>query len=262
MYLYFEATAALYSLSVITVLILIAGIICSVVLWSKGKAKSLHNRLHPAAIIKVFILDVVLQLQILKISFVRWIMHFCIFIGFMGLLAQTSLMAFMSHFVPEDSFFAKTFFIVEHDLGGTGARVLDVWGDVFGCMLLAGLIIAIIRRYLVRAQQLETILKDTLSIALLTAIALTGFLSEAFRLMDPQYASVAWYSFAGNTLAKFLQAIGIGMMDYTVWVWIHAAVSLFFLAFIPFSKAWHIFVSPIEIVLDASERAEKEMTHG
>jgi len=252
MYLYFEATTVLYTLTVITVLFLVAGVLACAVLVKKGKAKSLHHNVHPGAIIKAFIFDVVLQLQILKISFVRWFMHFCIFIGFMGLLAQTTVMAFMSHFLPLDSPIAKTFFDVQ---GGTGARVLDVWGDVFGVMLVVGLAIAIIRRYIVKTKQLDTIMKDTMSICFLTAIAVTGFLCEAFRLMDPQYASIAAYSFAGNALSNVLQAIGIGVMNYKGWVWIHAIISMIFLGYIPFSKAWHIFVSPIEIVLDASERA-------
>jgi heterodisulfide reductase subunit E len=249
MHLYFEATAALYTLTLITLIILFAGVISVVVLWNKGKAKSLHHKLNFSAISKAFILNCLLQVQILQISFVRWIMHFCIFIGFLGLLAQTSFMAFLSHFLPAGSALADTFF------KGPGSRVLDVWGDVFGVMLLAGLIIAIARRYVVKTKQLDTILADTMSVVLLTVIALTGFLSEGFRLMDPQYASVASYSFAGNILASIFSAAGLGAMDYIVWVWIHALVSLFFLAYIPFSKAWHIFVSPIEIVLDASERA-------
>lgn len=256
MYLYFEATAVLYTLTVLTVLLLVVGVLCSVVLWSKGKARSLHHSLHPGAIVRSFLTDVVLQLQILKISFVRWLMHFCIFIGFMGLLAQTTVMAFVSHFMPSDSLLARTMFITgEQAVGGAGARILDIWGDVFGVMLLAGLGIALVRRYVLRSKQLDTIIKDTVSIVLLTVIGLTGFLSEAFRLMDPQYADVAGYSFAGNALAHLLQAVGVGAMPYTGWVWFHALVSFFFLAYIPFSKAWHIFVSPIEIVLDASERA-------
>lgn len=249
MYLYFEATAALYTLTVIALMFLTAGVFASIILWKKGKARSLHNRLNIPAIIKAFVLNCVLQVQILQISFVRWLMHFCIFIGFMGLLAQTSFMAFMSHFMPADSFLALTFF------EGGGSRVLDVWGDVFGVMLLLGLIIAIVRRYITRAKQLETILKDTISVALLTIIAVSGFLCEAFRLMDPQYASVAWYSFAGYTLTNILREVGIGAMNYNLLVIVHALVSLFFIGYIPFSKAWHIFVSPIEIVIDASERA-------
>ena len=253
--LYFKATGVLYTLTVLSVLVLAAGIYCSVVLWLKGKAPSLHHRISVAAMVKVFITDVVLQLQILKISFVRWLMHFCIFVGFMGLLAQTSVMALVSHFAPADNFLTRTMFTVEEELGGAGARVLDVWGDLFGLMLVVGLAIAIVRRYVLRTAQLETITKDTVSVVLLSVIALTGFLSEAFRLMDPMYAPVAAYSFVGYPLAQLLQACGIGQASYQLWVWIHAAVSLFFLAYIPFSKAWHIFVSPVEIMIDASERA-------
>jgi heterodisulfide reductase subunit E len=230
-------------------LFFIAGVLCSIILWQKGKAKSLHHGLNLPAIIKTFVMEVVLQVQILKFSFVRWLMHFCIFVGFMGLLAQTTFMAYMSHFVSAESFLARTFF------RGGGSRALDVWGEVFGLMLLLGLTIAIIRRYILRVGQLETVLKDTLSLVLLMSIALTGFLAEAFRLMDPQYASVAWYSFGGYTLTTLMQAIGIGAMNYKAWVWVHALISLFFCGYIPFSKAWHIVVSPLEILLDASERA-------
>lgn len=255
-YLYFPATAALYTLSVVTVIFLFAGIICSVVLWKKGKAKMLHHELNIPAIIKAFILDCILQVQILKISFVRWIMHFCIFMGFMGLFAQTSVMAIMSHFLPPDNVVTKTFFISESSaLGGAGARVLDVWGDVFGLMLVAGVTIAIIRRYIIRSKQLDTIIKDTVSIALLTVIGLTGFLCEGLRLTDPLYADIAAYSFVGNFLAGIFKSMGFAAASYKGWVWIHALISLFFCGYIPFSKAWHVFVSPIEIVLDASERA-------
>jgi len=242
--------------SVITVLILIAGVFASLTLWMKGKAPSLHHRLNIPALVRAFFLECLLQVQILKISFVRWIMHFCIFIGFLGLFAQTALMAFMSHFVPPDTAIAKTFFVSQDNpLGGTGARILDMWGDVFGLLLLTGLAIAIVRRYVLRVPQLETILKDTLSLTLLTIIGLTGFICEGLRLTDPAYASVAAYSFVGNFLAGVFTSLGWSAGSYQNWVWTHALISLFFCAYIPYSKAWHIFVSPIEIMLDASERA-------
>ena len=254
-YLYFPATAVLYTLTVIIVLMFIAGAFASVTLWLKGKAPSLHHGLNIAAIFRAFIFDCLLQVQILKISFVRWLMHFCIFIGFMGLFAQTTVMALASHFLPPDTALAKSMFNHDISVGGFGARVLDVWGDFFGLMLIVGLAIAIVRRYIVKNKQLETILKDTLSICLLTTIALTGFLCEGLRLTNPMYAHVAAYSFVGNILAGILKGMGLTSATYTPWVWLHAVVSLFFCGYIPFSKAWHVIVSPIEIVIDASERA-------
>ena len=255
-YLYFPATVALYALSVITVIVLFAGIFSSVTLWFKGKAPSLHHGLNTAAIIKAFIFDCLLQVQILKISFVRWLMHFCIFIGFLGLFAQTTVMALASHFLPPDTALARTMFKSSSAaFGGCGARVLDVWGDFFGLMLIVGLAIAIVRRYIIKTKQLETIQKDTLSICLLTTIALTGFLCEGLRLTNPLYAQVAAYSFVGNILAGIFKGMGFTSANYYPWVWLHAVISLFFCGYIPFSKAWHVIVSPIEIVIDASERA-------
>jgi len=255
-YLYFPATAALYTLTVAAVMFFIAGVFVSVTLWVKGKAPSLHHALNSAAMIKAFIFDCLLQVQILKVSFVRWLMHFCIFIGFLGLFAQTTVMALASHFISPDTALARTMFeFPGSPAGGFGARVLDVWGDFFGLMLIAGLAIAIVRRYIVKTKQLETIQKDTLSICLLTTIALTGFLCEGLRLTNPTYADVAAYSFVGNIIAGFFKSMGFTAAVYTPWVWVHALVSLFFCGYIPFSKAWHLIVSPIEIVLDASERA-------
>jgi heterodisulfide reductase subunit E len=254
-YLYFPATAALYTLTVFIVLVFIAGAFASVTLWFKGKAPSLHHGLNIPALVKAFIFDCLLQVQILKISFVRWLMHFCIFIGFMGLFAETTVMALASHFLPPGTALAKTMFNHVDKVGGFGARVLDVWGDFFGLMLVVGLVIAIVRRYIIKTKQLETIQKDTLSLCLLTTIALTGFLCEGLRLTSPVFASVAAYSFVGNALAGIFSSMGWTAATYKSWVWLHAIVSLFFCGYIPFSKAWHIIVSPIEIVIDASERA-------
>ena len=162
MYLYFEATAVLYTLTVIAVLLCFTGILTTVALWRKGKAKSLHHRLSPAAVLRAFVTDVVFQAQILKISFVRWLMHFCIFIGFMGLLAQTSLMAFISHFSAPDSFLAQSFF------HGGGARVLDIWGDLFGLTHAAGPCWSPCAAVMFSGyKQLETIAKDTTSLVFL-----------------------------------------------------------------------------------------------
>ena len=110
MYLYFEATGLLYVCTLITLVIFLAGALVNISLWRKGKAKSLYNPINMLPMIKVFIFEVILQLQILKISFIRWIMHFTIFIGFLGLLAETSFLAFLSHIVPASSMLSTFFY--------------------------------------------------------------------------------------------------------------------------------------------------------
>jgi nitrate reductase gamma subunit len=250
-YLYFEATALLYILTIVTFIFFFAGVFVTISLWRRGKAKSLYHSVSTPALIKAFIVNVVLQLQIIKFSFIRWFMHFCIFIGFMGLLALTAWEAFLADIMPADSSLVKVFF------NNGGRLILDVWGEVFGTMLLAGLVIALLRRYVFRVAQLDTIIKDTLSITLLLVISVSGFIAEAFRLMTIPESPDLIYSFTGLVFAKMFTAVGIPALDYKLFVWLHGLAAMLFIALIPFSKMWHAFASPIEIMLDASEKQGK-----
>lgn len=250
-YLYFEATLALYLLTVITFIFFFVGVFVTISLWRRGKAKNLYHKVSPAAIIKAFVLNVILQGQIIKFSFIRWFMHFCIFIGFMGLFALTAWEAFLADIMPADSELVRIFF------NNGGKLILDVWGEVFGTMLLAGLIIAILRRYVFRVSQLDTIIKDTVSITLLTVITVSGFIAEAFRLMPAAASPDLYYSFTGLLFAKLFEALGIPVMNYKLFVWIHGLFAMFLIAIIPFGKMWHAFASPVEILLDASEKQGK-----
>ena len=256
MYMYFEATALLYALTVVTLVIFFIGVYSHIYLWRKGKASSLHHKLLSGPIIQAFILDVLLQVQLLKQSLVRWVMHFCIFWGFLGLLAHTTFLAIMSHFVPRDSSLAQCIFL------GPGKYFLDVWGDLWGLILLVGIVIAAMRRYVVKAEQLDTIISDTTALIFLFLIVLTGFFSEAQRLASFPYESSMGYSFVGNPLASLLRPIPALLFDYLTVVWVHTLISLIFIGYIPFSKMWHVFVSPVEIALDASEKIKFGETYG
>jgi len=256
MHMYFEATALLYILTVITLVIFFVGVYTNIYLWRKGKAPSLHHRLLTGPIMKALILDALLQAQLFRQSLVRWFMHICIFWGFLGLLAHTTFLAIMSHLVPADSTFAQYIFL------GPGKPFLDVWGDLWGLILLIGLFIAFARRYVIKTVQLDTILMDNAALIFLFAIALTGFLSEAERLAATPYDPSLRYSFAGSALASLLRAAPVLIADYITVVWVHTLISLVFISLIPFSKTWHAFVSPVEIALDASERTPLGESYG
>lgn len=256
MHMYFEATALLYILTVFILIVFFVGVYANIYLWRKGKAPSLHHRLLSGPIMKALILDALLQSQLFRQSAVRWFMHICIFWGFLGLLAHTTFLAIMSHFVPADSSFAQYVFL------GPGKPFLDLWGDLWGLILLIGLIIAFARRYVVKAEQLDTILMDNAALIFLFSIALTGFLSEAERLAVAPYDPSMRYSFAGNVLASFLRSMPALIFDYSSMVWVHTLISMAFIALIPFSKTWHAFVSPVEIALDASERTPLGESYG
>jgi len=261
MYMYYEAQWSLYVLTVITLVIFFIGIYANIYLMRKGKAKSLAYKLNFAVMLKALIVKVIFQSKLLEQSPLRWFMHISIFWGFMGLLAHTVFLAYFSHFVSPDSTVAKFFFTP-----GSGGRLfLDFWGDFWGMLLLIGSSIAIYRRYISKTQQLDTILADSVAIWLLFSITVTGFFCEAVRFVHLPPSTEFYYSFLGYPLSKIVGLIFppnfYKMLKYTDQVRTHLSIGLFLILYIPFSKMWHIFVSPIEVLLDESEEHARRIAY-
>jgi len=261
MYMYYEAQWSLYLMTVITLVVFFVGVYANIYLLKKGKAKSLMYHVSVGAMLKALFVNVLFQAKLLKLSSLRWFMHISIFWGFMGLLAHTTLLAYFSHFVSPGAAAAGYFFTP----GSPGRLFLDFWGDFWGTLLLIGCSIAIYRRYVSEAKQLETILADSAAIWLLFSIAVTGFFCEAVRLALLPPSPDFRYSFLGYGLSKVLLVVippdPLKALKYTEQVRVHIVLGLALMIYIPFSKMWHIFVSPIEVLLDESEEHARRMAY-
>lgn len=243
--MYFEANATLYILSALAGAIFVVGICANLFLIWKGKAPSFQGKFSGADAIKAVFLRICLQEQIFRQNKTRWFMHLSIFYGFLGLLFHTIILAFMSHFVSQESGLAHYVY------QGRGKLWLDLWGDFWGTILLVGLIIACLRRYVFKVEQLDTISTDTTVLFLLLTVVLTGFLSEGMRLAGSPLSADMAYSFSGAIFSLPLRGLGVSS-GYKLALWCHILISLIFIAYIPFSKLWHIFATPVEILFDAS----------
>jgi nitrate reductase gamma subunit len=261
MYMYYEAQWSLYVFTVITLVIFFIGVYANIYLMRKGKAKSLMHKLNIGAMMKALIVNVIFQRKLFQQSSLRWFMHISIFWGFMGLLAHTTFLAYYSHFVSPDAASAQFFFTPY----SAGRLFLDFWGDFWGTLLLAGCSIALYRRYVSKVQQLDTVLADTLAIWLLFSIAATGFFCEAVRLVHLPFSPDHYYSFLGYGLSKILKVVippnPLKALKYTVQVRTHLILGFILILYIPFSKMWHIFVSPIEVLLDESEEHARRIAY-
>ena len=58
----------------------------------------------------------------------------------------------------------------------------SVVGEVGGLLLLLGLILAFIRRYIQKPDRLDTILDDGVTLALIFIVVLSGFMLEGLRI--------------------------------------------------------------------------------
>ncbi len=119
-------------------------------------------------LVKVFILDIVLQRRILKEDFLRWLMHMLIFTGFMMLLLMHALDSFITSPLFKEYYSTVNPFLFLRDF--------------FGIMVLAGLMIAVYRRFILKVPRLKSNSMDLYAIIILAVIMISGILLEGIKI--------------------------------------------------------------------------------
>ena len=224
-----------YVLAALAIALLVAGLALHVKVWLKSAPKG-KVAFSPAAL-KQTMSDVFLGLRVLKGEVPAGIMHAFIFWGFVILTVGTTILLFHEHLFS---------FLV-----GSKHLLFEVAMDIGGLVLLAGIVWALVRRYLQRVSRLERRLEDALVPLWLLVVVCSGFLLEAMRLavQKPEWAG---WSFAGAWTAGFLSA-GFAEASYPYLWWGHALLSLGFIAVIPYTKLFHILGAPATYYFHHSE---------
>ena len=249
-------------------------------------------------LVKVLILDVILQRRILKEDALRWVMHMLIFVGFMLLL-------FMHAF---ESWTSSSLF---ENYASTGHPYLFL-RNLFGLMVFAGVGIAVYRRRILKVPRLRTNGMDRYAIMIVAVIMVTGFFLEGakiishsdFQRMVEEYAdtddpkelkaleafwvqefgvvspdvagpfemelltqgqelhemscqschAVPQWAFISVNLSKGMRPMAQFLDDaeatYFFWI-IHILACFIGLAYLPFSKMFHIITTPLSLMANA-----------
>lgn len=123
--------------------------------------------------------------------------------------------------------------------------------DIFGALFAVALLVAFYHRYGTRPARLKPDgFQDGLILALLLTIVLTGFLVEGARI---QLTADPWSSWSpvGNASGKLLAGLflrpDLKMVHQSLW-WFHLVIVLGFVAWIPYSKLFHLFTAPASIL--------------
>jgi Fe-S oxidoreductase/nitrate reductase gamma subunit len=122
--------------------------------------------------------------------------------------------------------------------------------DVFGILALLGIFLAAYRRFFLRPVNLNSKWDDGIILGLFFVIVVSGFFIEGFRIAVIRPGWKNW-SPVGYGLAVLFHLVGlkIGQMQnlHSVFWWFHLVISLGFIAYIPYSKLFHIFTTPLNI---------------
>ncbi|MFA9612837.1 MAG: 4Fe-4S dicluster domain-containing protein [Deltaproteobacteria bacterium] len=249
-------------------------------------------------LLRVFILDVVLQVRVLREDFLRWLMHICLYVGFMLLLLMHALDNFVTSVLfPEYYSTINPFMFLR---------------DFFGLLVLIGIAIALYRRFILKVSRLRTGGQDHYAIIILAVIMISGVLLEGVKItsyssyqdMVEEYTISAdeeelqvleayWVqefgvvspnvkgpfdaetlelgkeahemtcvechsrphsAFLGYATAKIITPIALGLDGAkfpTILWYIHFLACWLGLAYLPFSKMFHIVASPLSLLANA-----------
>ena len=164
------------------------------------------------------------------------LMHLAIFWGFVVLFVGTLFVA------------AKA------DIGlpvfhGTWYLVLSAALDLMGLVAIIGVVMALVRRYVMRPDYLENRVEDGLILTFLLTVLVTGFWLEGLRIAaagDPWAHWTPVGLFFANYLVPTSSSAQLALHQF-LW-WLHLLLGVGFILALPFTKLGHILVAPLNIL--------------
>ncbi|MGE5258880.1 MAG: hypothetical protein ACM3KE_19565 [Hyphomicrobiales bacterium] len=198
-------------------------------------------------ILKVIVLDGLLQLKLYRQSPSRWLIHGLIvwpfFMRFIwGMAALTG-----SRWTPASEW---PWAMLDKNNAMHG-----MFFDVTGLMVIVGAALAIFRSGSSASAKLPQMPRhDVLASGLLGAIVGVGFVLEGMRIAMTGYPPGSAYAFVGDGLSRFFFGVS-SLEDIYGYVWyIHAALTGAFVAYLPFSRMFHIVLAPVLLAVNAADR--------
>ncbi len=223
-----------YLLSLLSVLIFFYGIYLHYNFWKKGRG---DFKINFKTGFKNFIKYSLLQIKVFYEKF-SGIMHFFIFLGFFILFLATVLLTIQERIIVpifHQKFLKNIYFLI-----------FEFITDLFSLIFLLGIIIAIIRRYVLKPKRLTYSVDFQIILWFLFLIVFTGVLVEGFRILGEK-TPLSYFSFMGYLFSlpfKNLDLLLIKKLHLILWV-VHSLLALFLISYIPYSSFSHIIFAPL-----------------
>ncbi len=255
------------TVTIVSLIIFLVGLVMGFSVWltgslpGEGSANPLYKglkllghalmtifSLKIALIIRAMILDVLLQRRLYRQSKARWLIHSLIFLPFVFRFTWGLVALMASLWKPE---WPWVWAMIDKNHAGTAFLF-----DLTGIMVLFGVTLAVIRGLLKRSDSLPGLPRQGyLALGLLGGILVIGYVTEGVRIAMTGAPGDAQSAFVGYGLSLlFLGASGLTEAYGYIW-YIHAMLAGAFVAYLPFSRLFHIIMAPVVLAMNAvSER--------
>ncbi len=195
--------------------------------------KIFENGIGPA--LEILILDVAFQRRTYRRRKLEWFMHILIFWGWIGLLILTIVAA-----VAE---FAGPFLLNQDYTYFVGVwKSLELPNNIFGYMLVLGIVIAMARRLFSKGKDVQARNADIdwILILGLLIVVITGFYAQTIR----ETAGIE------RAVISVYEAKAPGFFDNITVLFHEVFTLLFCVAYLPFSKYFHMITAPLTILVN------------
>ena len=132
--------------------------------------------------------------------------------------------------------------------------VVSFLADIAGALLIVGLTIAVIRRYVMKPKSLESDWQNAYMLILLLFIGIGGFLLEGLRM---KFAGDQWAIFSpvGLVVSKAMGIFpesSVAVVYPVIW-WLHALATFALIATLPYTKFVHFILIPANYMFSNME---------
>ena len=226
---------------VASVLVLIFAIFQRIKLWRVGKKDNRTAKLggRITAFIRTTITDILGHRRFLREPYAGT-MHFLIFWGFV-LLLFGSAVDFVTH-------------TIHVELEGAVYLAFSLLFDIGGIILFVGTVMAVVRRYILKPERLNTFFDDAVILSMIVATVFTGFIVEGLRQAAtelPAHFDWSVWSPGGFLFAEAFKGSSpdaLLLAHRSLW-WFHSALAIGTITYVglSFSKLQHMFISPLNV---------------
>ncbi|MBS3917954.1 MAG: respiratory nitrate reductase subunit gamma [Deltaproteobacteria bacterium] len=224
---------------------------------------------RPLWYLKIVITDVIFHKKLFRESFYRWLTHSLLVVGFVATFVVDMIKGFTTGYLVEWSHSIPLFSFAHVFKTGSIRPFLDFFLEFFSFLILIGCILAMIRRFFIRPDQLRTEEEDIVTLVFILYMVASGFFIEGYRIAHPEVAASRvymadftpasannWISFFGYFLSLFLKNITIN--PHFLWYG-HVIPCLVWFVYIPHSKLLHIFTSSVTVIADRANQKPHAM---
>jgi hypothetical protein len=215
---------------------------------------------RPAWYIKILITEVIFHRKLLSQSFYRWVAHTLLVFGFVATFVVDMVKGLTTGYLAQLSDTIPFFSFAREFETGIIRPFLDFFLEFFSFLILVGCMMAIVRRFAIRPDQLRTEEEDVTTLLFILFLELSGFFIEGYRIAHHEVVEAHsylanftpasandWTSFGGYFLSQFLRDMKINA-DF-LW-YFHVVPSLIWIIYLPHSKLLHIFTSSMTVISD------------